>query len=216
MNSLALVQISVWSIPAHGAKNQCGLGLSPLENRRSDCLLHDLFRLPAALAQSCNTVKLHRTSTRNRVRFTRTLPLLCFILLCGCGDDKVLSVLDRTLTRISLPETPFADSTLGIGNASGVAVHPDGRVFVSSLYGKDDLHFYGKILVLRDEDGDGIADRSTVFADSLTTVTGVAFRGDEVYASIYGEVIVFFRIPTEMIEPIREIRSCDSCPGAPM
>ena len=56
--------------------------------------------------------------------------------------------------------------------------------------GQSDLHFYGKILVLRDDDGDGIADRSTVFADSLTTVIGVAFRGNEVYASIYGEVIV--------------------------
>ena len=35
--------------------NQLGLGLSPLEDRRSDCLLHDLFRLPAAVGQSCNT-----------------------------------------------------------------------------------------------------------------------------------------------------------------
>ena len=42
-------------IPAHGAQNQLGLGLSPLEDRRSDCLLHDLFRLPAAVGQSCNT-----------------------------------------------------------------------------------------------------------------------------------------------------------------
>ena len=87
-----------------------------------------------------------------------------FILVCGCGGDKInniMSALDETLMGTSLPETPFADSTLGIGNASGVAVHPDGRVFVSSLYGKDDLHFYGKILVLRDDDGDGIADRST-------------------------------------------------------
>ena len=42
-------------VPAHGAKNQPGLGLSPLEDRRSDCLFHDLFRLPAAVRQSCNT-----------------------------------------------------------------------------------------------------------------------------------------------------------------
>ena len=42
-------------VPAHGAQNQLGLSLSPLEDRRSDCLLHDLFRLPAAVGQSCNT-----------------------------------------------------------------------------------------------------------------------------------------------------------------
>ena len=41
--------------PAHGAKNDLGLGLSPLKDRRSDCLFHDLFRLPAAVGQSCNT-----------------------------------------------------------------------------------------------------------------------------------------------------------------
>ena len=35
-------------VSAYGAKNQLGLRLSPLEDRRSDCLLHDLFRLPAA------------------------------------------------------------------------------------------------------------------------------------------------------------------------
>ena len=45
-------------VPAHGAHNQLGLGLSPLEDRRSDCLLHDLFRLPAAVGHSCNTTPL--------------------------------------------------------------------------------------------------------------------------------------------------------------
>ena len=39
------------------AQNQLGLGLSPLEDRRSDCLFHDRFRLPAAVGQRCNTTK---------------------------------------------------------------------------------------------------------------------------------------------------------------
>ena len=52
-------------VPAHGAQNQRGFGLSPLEDRRSDCLLHDLFRLPAAVGQSCNTtLSLTATSLR--------------------------------------------------------------------------------------------------------------------------------------------------------
>ena len=42
-------------LPAHGAKNQLGLGLSPLEDRRSDCLFHDRFRLPASVGQRCST-----------------------------------------------------------------------------------------------------------------------------------------------------------------
>ena len=42
-------------ILAYGAQNQPGLRVSPLEQRRSDCLLHDLFRLPAVIADNCNT-----------------------------------------------------------------------------------------------------------------------------------------------------------------
>ena len=38
-------------VPAHGAKNQLGLRLLPLEDLRSDCLLHGLFRLPAPPAK---------------------------------------------------------------------------------------------------------------------------------------------------------------------
>ena len=47
----------VLQVPAYGAKNQLGLGLSPLEDRRSDCLFHDRFRLPRTVGQSCNTTE---------------------------------------------------------------------------------------------------------------------------------------------------------------
>ena len=53
-------------VPAHGAKNQLRLRLSPLGDRRSDCLLHDLFRLPATVGQSCNTT--HQIAERVRPR----------------------------------------------------------------------------------------------------------------------------------------------------
>ena len=42
-------------LPAHGAQNQLGLRVSPLEDRRSNYLLHHLFRLAAAVGHSCNT-----------------------------------------------------------------------------------------------------------------------------------------------------------------
>ena len=55
-------------VPAHSTKNQLGLGLSPLEDRRSDCLLHDLFRLPAAAGQSCNTTAGRARAARKSTR----------------------------------------------------------------------------------------------------------------------------------------------------
>ena len=42
-------------VPAHSAQNQLGLGLSPREDRRSNGLLHHLFRLPVAAGRSCHT-----------------------------------------------------------------------------------------------------------------------------------------------------------------
>ena len=41
------------TVPAYGAKNQLGLHVSPLEDRRSHCLLHHLFRLAVAAGRSC-------------------------------------------------------------------------------------------------------------------------------------------------------------------
>ena len=156
-----------------------------------------LFPLTAALLAETHdkTVydsnAIHSTAHIDMTRYAGLLPgLVCLFWGCGEKVDDAMSAFEDLASRSSLPETPFADSTLGIGNASGVAVHPDGRVFVTSLNGKDDLHFFGQVLILEDEDGDGFADKSTLFADSLTTVTGVAFRGDEVYVAVYGEVVV--------------------------
>ena len=133
-------------------------------------------------------------------------------LFNACDGDKVsktVGVIENGVRQVvigaSMPEIPFADSTLGIANASGVAVHPDGRVFVSNLNSSDNQHFFGQILVMQDDDGDGIADRSTVFADSLTTVTGVAFRGDEVYASVFGKVIVLHDVDGDNRADLEEL-----------
>ena len=49
--------------PAHSAQNQLGLGLSLGEDRRSNGLLHHLFRLPAAAGRSCHTTD-HRLMQR--------------------------------------------------------------------------------------------------------------------------------------------------------
>ena len=145
---------------------------------------------------------------RNAIPIRRYTYLLLGFIFYGCGSDGVLQAIEGTafgrVYRAQLPQTPYADSTLGIGNPSGVAVHPDGRVFVSNLNGKDDFHFFGQVLILRDDDGDGVADRSAVFADSLTTVSGVAFRGEEVYVSVYGSVIVLRDTDSDDRADVRE------------
>ena len=53
----------------------------------------------------------------------------------------------------------------------------------------DDVRF-GEILIVDDEDGDGVADTAKVFASGLDTPTGLAFRGEDLYVSSRGEVAV--------------------------
>ena len=126
--------------------------------------------------------------------------------LCGCDTlvSRILAPVRVFDGNIDLPDRPYADENLGIANPSGIAIHPDGRVFVCNLNGKDKRHFYGQIIVLYDDNGDGYADRSTIFADSLTTVVGVALRGNDVYASIYGEIVLFSDIDGDGTADTRE------------
>ena len=57
-------------VPAHGAKNQLGLRLLPLEDLRSDCLLHDLFRLPAPSAKVATQPDEQEVSEKHPVGLT--------------------------------------------------------------------------------------------------------------------------------------------------
>ena len=70
-------------IPAHSAQNHFGLGLSPLEDRRSDCLFHDLFSLQGTVGQSCNTTP-ERIGTRPAVNRKA-------LSAAGSGDVDVAS-----------------------------------------------------------------------------------------------------------------------------
>ena len=100
-------------LPAHGAKNQLGLGLSPLEDRRSDCLFHDLFSLQVTVGQSCNTTirtahRVYKKSIRQIARETghtrRTV-------------RKVLAGQEPKYRREKEPACPVMDPVAGIVDA---------------------------------------------------------------------------------------------------
>jgi len=59
----------------------------------------------------------------------------------------------------------------GLVSAHGIAIDKNGILFVS-------LPHIGQIVSLHDEDGDGIAERSKVFAHGLDKPTGLAFKDD--------------------------------------
>ena len=64
----------------------------------------------------------------------------------------------------------------GLSRPREIAVAPNGDVFVSQT-------LEGDVLMLRDTDGDGIADAQTVFADGFREPSGLAISGDALYVA---------------------------------
>ncbi|HEY4344902.1 MAG TPA: PQQ-dependent sugar dehydrogenase [Parvibaculum sp.] len=64
----------------------------------------------------------------------------------------------------------------GLERPREMAVAPDGTVFVSQTH-------EGNIAVLRDRDGDGIAEMRTTFADGFREPSGLAVQGDALYVA---------------------------------
>ncbi|CAN5688112.1 sorbosone dehydrogenase family protein [soil metagenome] len=65
-----------------------------------------------------------------------------------------------------------------------LAVAPNGDVFVTQSYA-------GRILVLRDKDGDGVAETQGVFASGLKLPHGMAFQGGWLYVANTDSVVRF-------------------------
>ena len=84
----------------------------------------------------------------------------------------------------------FAD---GLQYARFMALAPNGDVFVSEPVSRG-----GKITVLRDSDGDGVADQQGTFATGLTRPFGLAFWKDYLYVGNNDSVLRFRYVAGEM------------------
>ena len=96
---------------------------------------------------------------------------LLFFLFCSDGASEV----DIVAGRLSLPPgfsvTVFAED---LGKARGIGISPEGGLFVC-------LMDRGELVVVLDEDGDGISDKSLIFVDGLRSPHSVAFYNGYVY-----------------------------------
>ncbi|MGC4006456.1 MAG: hypothetical protein QM811_26370 [Pirellulales bacterium] len=81
-----------------------------------------------------------------------------------------------------------------ITNPSCIDVDAKGRVWVAEIQwyrGKAKTPPADKIQVLEDTDGDGAADKATVFVDGLFAPMSVCVVGDRVYAFVKGELLMW-------------------------
>ena len=79
----------------------------------------------------------------------------------------------------------FAD---GLANPRRLALAPNGDVFVTESR-------IGEIVLLRDADGDGVAERRATFATDLTRPFGIAFHDEYLYVGNNDAVVRFRYVP---------------------
>ena len=110
-------------------------------------------------------------------------PVLLFVfLLAGCKPQTQSSSpfsesAEKALSTFKLPpgfkiELVAADPL--ISDPVDMAIDEKGRMYAVEMHGYPlDLSNSGKVIILRDTNGDGAMDTRTVFADSLVLPTGV-------------------------------------------
>ncbi len=114
---------------------------------------------------------------------------------------EIPALADTTLTRIADEVTIPAGFVMTVFAAPPHLTYPtvvqpagNGVVFAATdpnlLFGQE--RYLGRILRFVDEDRDGVADRYTVFADSLDAVRGLAVDGETVYA-MHAPTLVAYR-----------------------
>lgn len=81
-----------------------------------------------------------------------------------------------------------------VPNARSLALGEDGTVYVGSRTA-------GKVYALRDEDGDGLAERRYVIAQDLTMPNGVAVAKGDLYVAEVGRILRFKNIGQHLVDP---------------
>lgn len=83
-----------------------------------------------------------------------------------------------------------------VPNARSIAISPSDTVFVGSRHA-------GKVYALRDNDGDGHAERVYVLASGLNSPNGVAFHGGALYVAEINRILRFDDIEYHLSRPPR-------------
>lgn len=108
--------------------------------------------------------------------------------------------------RIELPEGfRFSVYARDVPGARSMTLGDGGTLFVGS-------RAPGKVYAVRDEDGDGAADRVTVIATGLSSPNGVAFRKGALYVAEISRILRFDDIEARLDDPPEPVVVRDDFP----
>lgn len=109
-------------------------------------------------------------------------------------------------TKIKLPEgfeiNVFADNVI---NARSLSQSPDGTLFVGT---KSE----GKVYALRDEDGDGVAEKRYTIAKNMNTPNGVAYHDGALFVAEIDKIWRFDHIISHLTNPPKPVLVTDELP----
>ena len=136
---------------------------------------------------------------RNRSLFLKKISIQSLAMLTLCAASLGVEVLtpEEELKTLKLADglqaNLFASEELGVLNPMQMRFDDKGRLFVISTLGYPQLKPgekpQDKIVMLEDRDGDGRADKSTVFADGLNIPTGLEPGDGGLYVGEQTELI---------------------------
>jgi glucose/arabinose dehydrogenase len=131
---------------------------------------------------------------------------LAVLLLAACGSGSNAQELEDRLDLIELPDgfriQLFAAD---VPNARSMTLGPDGTVFVGTRK-------LDKVWALRDEDGDGRADRRYLIDEGLRMPNGVAVREGDLYVAEVGRVWRYDDIEQNLENPPEPVLVTDAYP----
>jgi glucose/arabinose dehydrogenase len=98
------------------------------------------------------------------------------------------------LQTIKLPEGFKIEIFAEVENARSMAISPSGTVYVGNRNGD-------KVYAVKDTNGDNVADKKWIIADSLNMPNGVAFRDGDLYVAEVSRILKFAAIESTLANP---------------
>ncbi|MBS1950393.1 MAG: L-sorbosone dehydrogenase [Cytophagales bacterium] len=98
------------------------------------------------------------------------------------------------LEKIKLPKGFFISVFAEVNNARSMAMSPNGTIFVGNREGD-------KVYAVKDEDGDGKADKKWVIASGLNMPNGVAIHNGDLYVAEVNRIHKFPGIESKLDNP---------------
>ncbi len=151
-------------------------------------------------------------------RILQYLPVLLTLLIsssCSSQSDKkvkeattatpAVNYSKYNLDKIQLPPGFRISVFAEVPNARSMSQSPSGIVYVGNR-GED------KVYAIKDEDGDGVAEKKYVVAKDMDTPNGVAYFGNDLYIATVSSVYILKDIENHLSDPPAPILVTDKFP----